>query len=138
MSDKVEYSSHVPEPHHGGNHWSLKKIVEDVTGKSLEELQEAPSSSHVESAPKREVPVSNLSSFLPQQKTPLFTTIPKELLENVPFIKEEAPSRKKANNRELERMYLAYLMLHMGRLTDPALQYLRHAVEEECRERGLS
>jgi len=34
-----------------------------------------------------------------------------------------------------ERIYLHYLLLHMDRLTEPALRYLKHAVDEEIRQR---
>lgn len=34
-----------------------------------------------------------------------------------------------------ERVYLHYLMLHLDRLHEPALRYLRHAVDEELRHR---
>ena len=34
-----------------------------------------------------------------------------------------------------ERIYLHYLLLHLDRLGDPALRYLRHAVDEELRQR---
>ena len=34
-----------------------------------------------------------------------------------------------------ERIYLHYLLLHMDRLSDPALRYLKHAVDDELRHR---
>ena len=34
-----------------------------------------------------------------------------------------------------ERVYLHYLMLHLDRLSEPALRYLEHAVAEELRHR---
>lgn len=136
MSDGARYPADVPYPRHGGsNHWSLKKIVEDVTGKKLEDMQEKPTG-----AKKRErevVEAPTLPQFLPQERKPLFATLPPDMLENVPFINEEPSRKTKASRRELERKYLAYLMMHMENLTEPALRYLRQAVEDECRERGM-
>jgi hypothetical protein len=37
-----------------------------------------------------------------------------------------------------ERIYLHYLLLHMDRLNDHALRYLKHAVDEEVRHRETS
>jgi hypothetical protein len=37
-----------------------------------------------------------------------------------------------------ERIYLHYLLLHMDRLGDPALRYLKHAVDEELQHRESS
>ncbi|HYK94000.1 MAG TPA: hypothetical protein VEY07_08185 [Thermoplasmata archaeon] len=38
-------------------------------------------------------------------------------------------------SRRPERIYLHYLLLHMDRLTDHALRYLKHAVDEELAHR---
>jgi hypothetical protein len=37
-----------------------------------------------------------------------------------------------------ERIYLHYLLLHMDRLSDPAIRYLKHAVDDEVRHREAS
>lgn len=155
MSDK---SSSPPDPphHHGAhaNHWSIRKIVEDVTGKKIEDFQDprfeqvkverralrSPEATASVEDEKEEVPSEPLTSFLPQpKKAPLFSTLPPEMLENVPFpfTADKTPGGKGSNAKQLERLYLAYLMLHMGGLTEPALRYLRDAVEEECRDRGM-
>lgn len=41
-------------------------------------------------------------------------------------------------SRRPERIYLHYLLLHMDRLSDAALGYLKHAVDEEVAQRGAS
>ncbi|MCI4320151.1 MAG: hypothetical protein L3K23_08500 [Thermoplasmata archaeon] len=41
-------------------------------------------------------------------------------------------------SRRPERIYLHYLLLHLDRLTDPALSYLHHAVREEIEHRELA
>ena len=46
------------------------------------------------------------------------------------------PSSRHRRARE-ERVYLSYLLLHLDQIAEPALRYLRHAVEEECRHRGV-
>lgn len=152
MSDRSDQPPEPPRSHGGhGNHWSIRKIVEDVTGKKIEEFQDprdttvrvdhraARRMEEESAAAESDVAASEpLTSFLPQpKKAPLFSTLPPELLENVPFPPGGNASRKSSNGKQLERLYLAYLMLHMGGLTDPALRYLRDAVEDECRDRGL-
>ena len=152
MSDRSDQPPGLPRGHCGhGNHWSIRKIVEDVTGKKIEEFQDNREATvKVDRRAARRVeeelprveddagPSEPLTSFLPQPKrAPLFSTLPPELLENVPFPPGGDSNRKSSNGKQLERLYLAYLMLHMGGLTDPALRYLRDAVEDECRGRGL-
>lgn len=39
-------------------------------------------------------------------------------------------------SRRPERIYLHYLLLHLDRLSDPALRYLKHAVDEELEHRS--
>ena len=39
-------------------------------------------------------------------------------------------------SRRPERIYLHYLLLHMDRLSDAALGYLKHAVDEEVDQRA--
>jgi hypothetical protein len=135
MSDVARYPEDVAYPRRGvGNHWSLKKIVEDVTGKKLEDLQEKKARPKAR-ADEPEPP--SLPQFLPQERKPLFATLPADMLENVPFINDENTGRAKVPQRELERKYLLYLMMHMENLTEPALRYLRQAVEDECKERGM-
>ena len=77
---------------------------------------------------------------------PLTRPLPREVVEEVDRMRAEegeAPLGRPGGaghahaTRELERVYLSYLLMHLDRLTEPALKYLRHAVEEECEERGL-
>ncbi|MCI4339707.1 MAG: hypothetical protein L3K06_01520 [Thermoplasmata archaeon] len=45
------------------------------------------------------------------------------------------PNHAPGPSQRPERIYLHYLLLHMDRLTDHALRYLQHAVDEEVRHR---
>ena len=45
------------------------------------------------------------------------------------------PGHAPGPSQRPERIYLHYLLLHMDRLTDHALRYLQHAVDEELRHR---
>lgn len=58
-------------------------------------------------------------------------TVPEE---NIPGRAHHAPGP----SQRPERIYLHYLLLHMDRLTDHALRYLQHAVDEELRHRESS
>jgi hypothetical protein len=76
---------------------------------------------------------------------PLVRPLPEEVRREVPSAGPTAnhpspPGSAKfhrKDRRELEKVYLSYLLLHLNHLPEPALRYLRHAVEEECRDRGL-
>jgi hypothetical protein len=46
------------------------------------------------------------------------------------------PARPPAPSRRPERIYLHYLLLHIDRLNDSALRYLKHAVDEELEHRA--
>jgi hypothetical protein len=46
-----------------------------------------------------------------------------------------AATRAPGPSRRPERIYLHYLLLHLDRLHDPALRYLKHAVDEELTHR---
>lgn len=193
--------------------WSVRKIVEQVTGKPLESMQDPPGSRkpsrssasasrdlpleryHEENGPavtvlvareeepelrgsetaepepsrreKISLPSSSkgdrspsLRAFLPgtaapapssgrgpkSPSLPLTRPLPLEVVEEVERLREEegAPSLPALEpghghkRTELERVYLSYLLMHLDKLTEPALKYLQHAVEEECEERGLS
>ncbi len=60
-------------------------------------------------------------------------------LSAVAAIEEEAvpgrPHHAPGPSQRPERIYLHYLLLHMDHLTDHALRYLQHAVDEELRHR---
>jgi hypothetical protein len=188
--------------------WSVKKIVEQVTGRPLESMQDPPSSRRsskvaapaardppleryheepgnglaliVEAPESEESPRSSrfeaprgaeelspppsgknpsLRAFLPGAPAPstsgrsaraptlpITHPLPLEVVEEVDKLRAEegAPpipmsEGSHAHKRtELERVYLSYLLMHLDKLTEPALKYLLHAVEEECEERGLS
>lgn len=188
--------------------WSVRKIVEQVTGRPLESMQDPPGTRrnrptpsaprdppleryHEESGPvvtvlaepapvepepvmdasdpprARAIPLDDLPSertpslraFLPgtppptasgrpsrPAALPISRTLPKEVVEEVERLRAEEgnPMPKtlegphSPRHGEVERVYLSYLLMHLDKLTEPALKYLRHAVEEECEERGLS
>lgn len=137
MSDESFPDVTYSRPRRVGDTWSVKKIIEQVTGKKLEELQEG--SRH---SPATSPPTPSLPLFLPSVslKTGARETIPPKQPERSKrsiAIVRVAGKNQKVSDQELERKYLAYLMLHMETLTEPALKYLREAVEMECRQRGM-
>ncbi len=212
MSDEsVEGTAEAP-PSKKPTPWSVRKIVEQVTGRPLESMQDPPGTrrpSRTASPPPREEPPleryhqetggaalallaspeetpgpsedreasasrpavrapepdepernPTLRAFLPGSPSPLgrgrtgrppslplTRPLPREVVEEVERMREEESlpalektephARGHAATRELEKVYLSYLLMHMDRLTEPALKYLRHAVEEECEERGM-
>lgn len=211
MSDASSEGTADAPPSKKPTPWSVKKIVEQVTGRPLESMQDPPGTRrspraslptpssprdppleryHEESGPAvavlvdpeagpralgdgtdgpaaRETPRlvdpdrnPGLRAFLPgspsfssspgpsrsprQAGLPMTRPLPQEVVEEVDRLRadegepplEKVPGHAHAS-RELERVYLSYLLMHLDRLTEPALKYLRHAVEEECEERGL-
>jgi hypothetical protein len=137
MSDAPQYPSQYPARSHGSNPWSISKIVEQITGKRLEEFQERPRAD----APKQASATPALPSFLPPVEKPLYYTYPAQVKPaKGPSPEEPVPEHRgrKLSRKEVERKYLAYLMFHMEHLTDPALKHLRLAVEEECHNRGIN
>lgn len=75
---------------------------------------------------------------------PLARPVPDELLRVLSEAQDdgEVPRPQAADTprhrKELERVYLSYLLMHLDHLAEPALKYLRHAVQEECENRGFS
>jgi hypothetical protein len=129
------YPSQSPGRSHGSNPWSVRKIVEQITGKKLEEFQERT----INPAPKQAA-MPSLPDFLPPVEKPLYYTYPPQSkpARDAPPAEDSPVTRsRKLSRKEVERKYLAYLMFHMEHLTDPALKHLRLAVEEECHNRGI-
>jgi hypothetical protein len=136
--------------------WSVRKIVEQVTGQPLSAVQGNGPASPLRGRSPGE-PRLGLPAFLPGtlgEETPASLPLPHPLHFG-PLVDEqsgervlprgeghraggEPPASKgpRSGALELERVYLHYLLLHLDRLGEPALKYLRHAVEEECRDRG--
>ena len=207
MSDASSEGSLDGPPGRKPTPWSVRKIVEQVTGRPLESMQDPPGTRreprasgpapprdppleryHEEAGPaitvlvepesegprvletreERDLPRQKalgeeeersptLRSFLPgapaqsasgrpsrPSTLPITRPLPREVVEEVERMRAdegEPPLTKAGSNphasRDLERVYLSYLLMHLDRLTEPALQYLRHAVEEECEERGI-
>lgn len=210
MSDGSAEGTAEAPPSKKPTPWSVRKIVEQVTGRPLESMQDPPgtrrssrptppaaaredppleryhessagpvvallaepespqlergqepSSSRAKGAEKEEVDRNpSLRAFLPgtppsvgrgraprAPSLPLTRPLPREVIDEVDRMREEqelpgpepgeVQGRGHSATRELERVYLSYLLMHMDRLTEPALKYLRHAVEEECEERGM-
>jgi len=59
----------------------------------------------------------------------------RETLERHRSARDGIGARPPGPSRRPERLYLHYLLLHMDRLSDSALRYLRTAVEEEVAHR---
>ncbi len=143
--------------------WSLKSIVEDVSGKSIGDFQEPGRPVHpylkVKGAePPRPVispppapegaedaydPVGHLYPPLIGASArayhgPENEHHPETLARHpaVPPGVGERPRGSAGPLRRPERLYLHYLLLHLDRLGDAALAYLHHAVEEEVAHRS--
>ncbi len=214
MSDGESEGSAEAPPGKKSTPWSVRKIVEQVTGRPLESMQDPPGTRRApRNAPSsaRDLPLEryhedhsgaltvlvdpreeedhvgvrersppsiptaatltppsraeevqidrnpSLRAFLPGSPSPsssgrqgrgpvlpMTRPLPSEVVEEVERLRAEegiGPIPKSGGpghgSRELERVYLSYLLMHLDRLTEPALKYLRHAVQEECEERGL-
>lgn len=203
MSDGDKEPSAEGPPARKSMPWSVRKIVEQVTGQSLEAMQgpgpvrhrtvEAPAANHADPEPEaprdagttvlvRREPETSLApahdltdaerfhpplglsrdgqpsllAFLPGvrpttigrvprvPKLPISRPLPDELMTELAEAQEdgEVPRPVRGDSprhrKELERIYLSYLLLHLDHLAEPALKYLRHAVQEECENRGFS
>ncbi len=142
-----------PVPPRRATPWSVRKIVEQVTGESLSNGQGAPGIVPRSTSSAR----IGLPAFLPGglgTDGPPTLPLPRPLHPGGEESRAGArassgeapegprgvpsfPGRRQASQTlELERVYLSYLLLHLDRLAEPALKYLRHAVEQECSERG--
>jgi len=140
--------------------WSLKHLVEDVTGRPIEELQEpgkpwhpylqAKMASHrASAAPSVPSPVDDADDPVARFYPPLVGATGRalhgsELEHHLPTLEHhrgaelpETGARHHAPgpSRRPERIYLHYLLLHVDRLSDSAIRYLKHAVDEELAHR---
>jgi hypothetical protein len=137
----------VPPPHRRDS-WSLRTIVEEVAGQPLEAFQDPGRAPHPYvhlKAPRAEIraaPPETEIDPVGRVYPPLVGEVGRRLhgpgaehhnptlraLEEYgprPEIRPPGPSQRP------ERIYLHYLLLHLDRLSDRALAYLRVAVEEE-------
>jgi hypothetical protein len=136
--------------------WSLKTIVEDVAGRPIEELQDPdrpvhpylkgrlgprPLVARPSTAPDAgEEPYDPVGHFFP----PLVGATGREFhgteyehhRETLAHHAALAGERPPGPLRRPERIYLHYLLLHLDRLSDTALRYLRTALEEELDHRA--
>jgi hypothetical protein len=137
--------------------WSLKTIVEDVAGRPISELQDPARPMHPYLRGKIEEPVMRGASGGATEPpydpvTHLYPPLvgptgreyhgaenehDRDTLERHRPVGEggRAPRAPGPTHRP-ERLYLHYLLLHMDRLSDSALRYLRIAVEEETAHRA--
>jgi hypothetical protein len=168
-----EASATAEAPARRRDTWSLKSLVEDVTGRSIEELQEPGRPVHPYLLAKRAAAAASASSSNPHRlviaaaraaaaaEAPPFDPVGRvypplggavgralhgrehehhlETLERhgaaVPAAGPAAKGHGASPSRRPERIYLHYLLLHIDRLSDSALRYLKHSVEEEIAHR---
>ncbi len=139
--------------------WSLKTIVEDVAGKPIGEFQDPerpvhpyllakgapptdPAGAHPAPAEPPYDPVSHL--YPPMVGPPGREYHGPDHEHHAETLERHRPpapgpgerARAPGPTHKPERLYLHYLLLHMDRLSDAALRYLRTAVEEEIAHRG--
>lgn len=138
--------------------WSLKSIVEDVAGRPIGELQDPERPVHPYLRGKIPEPPAPAPSGGTDDAAydpvgllypPLVGPIGREFhgRENEhhretlerhrpPSAADGGPVRPPGPSHRPERLYLHYLLLHMDRLSDSGLRYLRLAVEEELAHRA--
>lgn len=136
--------------------WSLKTIVEDVAGKPITDFQDPDRPVHPYLKAKMTPPTDGTAEVGPEPYDPVGHLYPPlvgapgrayhgpdhehhpETLERhrpEPTGPGEQPRVPGPVSRP-ERLYLHYLLLHMDRLSDTALRYLRSSVEEEVAHRA--
>lgn len=133
--------------------WNLRTIVEDVAGRPIEELQDPDRPPHPYL--KGRLAPTPLPSRTPSGGAPEYDPVAHVY---PPFVgaagrayhgaehehdpetleRHRTPegSRSPGPSRRPERLYLHYLLLHLDRLSDTSLQYLRAALEEEMGRRA--
>jgi len=151
------------EPSGRRDSWSLRAIVRDVSGHSLEEYQDPGRAPHPYLAvkpppeggsprPRRPLPPSAAASEPPADPVgrffpPLTGRIGRqahdaelhhhaETLRRLASEPGAGPAHPASPARRPERIYLHYLLLHLDRLSEHDLRYLQHAVQEELDERA--
>ena len=139
--------------------WNLKAIVEEVAGRPISELQDPdrPVHPYLRGKIAEPDPGPGPESALGDPDDPVGLLYPplvgpigrdfhgkahehhRETLErHRPLLGADGrPLRPPGPSRRPERLYLHYLLLHMDRLSNSALRYLRLAVEEEIAHRSL-
>ena len=141
--------------------WSLKTIVEDVAGRPIADFQDPSRPVHPYLRSKADaVPAARERSVTPDAEPAPYDPVAHlypplvgahgreyhgpehehhaETLDRHPTVPPglgEKPRGAGPGHRP-ERLYLHYLLLHLDRLSDSALAYLKAAVEEEAAHRS--
>ena len=139
--------------------WSLKTIVEDVSGRPIADFQDPAKPVHPYVRAKLDQTVSRERAAAAEEPyDPVAHLYPPlvgahgrayhgpdhehhaETLERHPTVPPGVGERPRSAGplHRPERLYLHYLLLHLDRLSDSALAYLRLAVEEEVAHRSRS
>ena len=138
--------------------WNLKAIVEEVAGRPISELQDPdrPIHPYLRGKISEADPAAAPDPALAAPDAPVGLLYPplvgpigrdfhgkahehhRETLErHRPLLGPDGrPLRPPGPSHRPERLYLHYLLLHMDRLSNSALRYLRLAVEEEIAHRS--
>jgi hypothetical protein len=133
--------------------WNLRTIVEDVAGRPIEELQDPsrPVHPYLQGRTEPRVvtprpPEGGLEPYDPVARLypPLVGPTGREFhgseyehhQETLDRHRSPTGGRPPGPLRRPERLYLHYLLLHLDRLSDTALRYLRTALDEEMGHRA--
>jgi hypothetical protein len=133
--------------------WNLRTIVEDVAGRPIEELQDpdrpphpylknrpppTPAPTRTAPEPVNEYdPVNHVyPPFVGAAGRAFHGSGQEHDLETIERHRTPVGLRGAGPSRRPERLYLHYLLLHLDRLSDSALQYLRVALDEEIGRRA--
>ncbi len=138
--------------------WSLKTIVQDVAGRPISDFQDPGKPAHPYLRVKGEAaaPASGPSPAAEPPYDPVGHLYPPlvgahgrayhgpehehhtETLDRHPAVPAGVGEKPRSAGpfHQPERLYLHYLLLHLDRLNDASLAYLRSAVEEEVAHRG--
>lgn len=140
--------------------WSLKAIVEDVAGRPIAELQDPSRPVHPYLEGKiTKLPPRPSAAVAAEEYDPVGHLYPplvgaagrsyhgaahehhRETIERhgatVEAV-ERSGGRRPGPTRRPERIYLHYLLLHLDRLNDAGLRYLRVAIDEELAHRAAN
>jgi hypothetical protein len=130
--------------------WSLKTIVEDVSGRPIEELQDPERPVHPYLKGRLPPPTPRAAEPVGPPYDPVGHLYPPLIGEtgrafHGPEYEHHAETLARHSGatgpqgpsplRRPERLYLHYLLLHIDRLGPSALHYLRNAIDEELAHR---
>ena len=149
-----------PMPPRRRDSWSLKTLVEEISGRPISELQDPDRPPHpylsVKGGTPRAAPAKTVAAEV--EVDPIDRVYPPlsgatgrslhgaEHEHHGPTLRSvggadnsgAAATDPLSPTKRPERIYLHYLLLHLDRLNPSALRYLRHAVDEELRHRDPS